>query len=173
MVSFITSKLPYASAAGCSREFNMMALTLQIKSLLAIHKLFGLRAMFTVWVSDHLMLAAGCDLAQSTQAQMLLSLPPQQAALWSLSYSVHGSKCLLESRTHARKAQAAATKSLLGDVSSHISYYSCKIRQLYQACRALAITASEGVLALSGALKAWLYVPADCMSSTQAERTST
>lgn len=132
----------------------MMAVTLPDSFMLAIEKLFGSRAhLLTAWVSEGLMLAAGCDLVQSTQAQMLLSLPLQQAALWSLSYSMHGGRCLLESRTHARKAQATAAKALLGDILSCIFAPATTPRSRSKHLLHKQQTASEGILASPGSQK--------------------
>ena len=63
------------------------------------------------------MLAAGLSFMQSMSGAARLDDAPQQGALWSLSYASHGSKCLLESRTHDRKAQAAEAKLLPGDTT--------------------------------------------------------
>ncbi|KAK9836499.1 hypothetical protein WJX74_001743 [Apatococcus lobatus] len=61
---------------------------------------------------------SGRSLTQRTQAQLLLNVQHPQAPLWRLSCSFHGSKCLLESRTQERKAQATADKAMLANVNA-------------------------------------------------------
>ena len=52
--------------------------------------------------------SAACTRSQSAQID--------QAALWWLALSESGACCLLEARTHERKAQAAAAKSFAGEI---------------------------------------------------------